>query len=359
MYKMKKLMAVALAATMVMGSSLVAFADDPTNSGSISGSGTNEGHVKKEVLNMILPTVQSGSNPFGYTMDPERLVQETDAKKYGEDFIFPEKDKDTGVYFLVGDKEYANESNALQAINKSSCAVTLTVKPKLTASAGGKDIDIATAKPSGKATKAELYLALKIGNDEEILSATEKTLTKTIAGVEENFEVDYKNNVYVYQEKETKAKPWKAMNISLTGVVSNYDVEADTTAPTVDVTWSFAKAADGAQEATDVVEYSETPAQSSVPATVTLPSSGAVEVPVTIGTNGDELTKLETSEFSGDMLATGGGYGAVYADGKITIGADMATFLMSADESALSGVSFTATFGEGEDAYTQTFKFVK
>lgn len=351
MYKMKKLMAVALAATMVMGSSIAVFADDPANSGSISGSGTNEGHVEKEVLNMILPTVPSSSTPFAYTMDPERLVQETDAKKYGEDFVFPDKDKDTGVYFLVGDKEYANESNSLQAINKSSCAVTLTVTAKATASAGGKDISLATAKPTGTPTKAELYLALKVGDDEQILGTTDATVTKTIAGVVDNFEVDYKNNAYVYQEKETKAKPWKAMNISMTGEVTKYAVVADTTAPTIDITWSYAKAADGAAEATDVVDYSETPATSSA-AAIVVPADGNATAAVTIGTDGAVPTSLVAARYVGDMFTSTNGWGATYDAATKTITFDSG---ITNDMRNGSGDNFTLTFTTEDGAsYTQS-----
>lgn len=51
----------------------------------------------------------------------------------------------------------------------------------------------------------------------------------------------------------------KAMNISLTGTVSKLDIASDTTAPTVDVTWSWAKAADNATPSTDAVEFTEGP----------------------------------------------------------------------------------------------------
>ena len=110
MRKMKKGMVVALTATMVLGSTLTAFASDagtttPVTSGSTSGAGTSEGHVDKEVVNMVLPTIASGSSPFAYTMDPERLIQETNGAKY-EDFTFPAKESDKGVYFLTGDKTH-------------------------------------------------------------------------------------------------------------------------------------------------------------------------------------------------------------------------------------------------------------
>ena len=45
------------------------------------------------------------------------------------------------------------------------------------------------------------------------------------------------------------------MNISMTGAVSAKAIASDTTAPTVNVTWSYAKAADGATAATDAVDY--------------------------------------------------------------------------------------------------------
>jgi len=257
MRNMKKIAAVVLAATMVLGSSLTAFADDPAggNSGSISGTGTSEGHVEKQVLNVVLPTVEAGTSPFAYTMDPERLIQGTDAAKYADGTTFPAEETDTGVYFLTGTNTYANTSNVLQAINKSSCAVTLTVKVKATA--GANDITLATsATPATDA--AELYLGLSVGDTVTVVSASEQTVTKTIAGSPANFEVAVVSDAYTYQEK-ADATTWKAVNISMTGAVSNHDIAANTTAPTIDITWSWAKAADGATADTDVVDYSTTP----------------------------------------------------------------------------------------------------
>lgn len=256
MKKTKKRVALALVASMVLGSSAVAFAAGET--GSVSGSGTLEGHVDKEVLNFVLPTVATGSSAFSYTMDPERLIQGTDAAKYAEGTVFPDKATDTGVYFLTDTNTYANTSNVYQAINKSSCNVTLTVKVKATASAGGKDIELASSE-SLSATDPELYLALKVGDTPQVISSTEATVTKTIAGSEGNFNIAVKDDngtkKYVYQEK-ADASTWKAMNISMTGKVNTIGVTgSDVTAPTVDVTWSWAKAADGTTADTDVVDY--------------------------------------------------------------------------------------------------------
>lgn len=267
MRKTKKMMALVLAASMVLGSSAVTFAAEgdaatPGGTGSVSGSGAVEGHVNKEVLNVILPTVPSGqASAFAYTMDPERLIQGTDAAKYAEGTVFPDADTDTGVYFLTDVNTYSNESNTYQVINKSSCDVDLTVKVKATQNSA-KDITLAAS--NGVSTTApELYLGLKIGSSEQAVSATEATVSKTLAGNRDNFiiTVDTKEDgskEYAYKEKDSTSG-WKAMNISLTGTVSKLDIASDTTAPTVDVTWSWAKAADNATPSTDAVEFTEGP----------------------------------------------------------------------------------------------------
>ncbi len=266
MRKTKKMMALALAASMVLGSSVVAFAAEgdatPGGSGTVSGTGEVEGHVNKEVLNVILPTVPSDqASAFAYTMDPERLIQGTDAAKYEEGTVFPAADADTGVYFLTDTKTYSNESNTYQVVNKSSCDVDLTVKVKATQNSA-KDITLASS--NGVSTTApELYLGLKVGSSEQAVSATEATVNKTLAGNKNNFEItvntkDDGTKEYAYKEKDSTSG-WKAMNISLTGTVSKLDIASDTTAPTVDVTWSWAKAADNATPSTDVVEFVDGP----------------------------------------------------------------------------------------------------
>lgn len=269
MKKWKRGLAVALTATMVMGSGLTVFAagedagsettPSTNNSGGATGSGSSEGHVDQEKTNVVLPTVgadNKDSTTFEYTMDPERLIQGTSGKKYEEGTVFPDKDSDTGVYFLTGEKTYENTSKALQVINKSSCDITLTVKAKATTAA--TDINLATSPTpaSGDDDDPELYLGLKVGKGTPtVLSGTDATITKTIGGKVNNFEVTLENGNYVYKEK-ADATTWSAIEISATGAVSHKAIEATTTAPTIDVTWSWAKAAEGATvDTSDLIEY--------------------------------------------------------------------------------------------------------
>lgn len=353
MKKTRKMMALTLAVSMVMGSSITAFAVDEGT----TGTGKVEGHVEKEVVNMVLPTIASGTTPFAYTMDPERLIQDTEGAKY-EDFTFPESTADTGVYFLTGEKTYANTSEVFQAINKSSCPVTLTVKVKATASAGGKDITIVNA-PSTSTTAAELYLGLNVGTATQAVSGTEATITKTIDGTATNFETTVKDKegsttgekVYAYQEK-ADATTWKAINISMTGSVNNYQIAADTTAPTVEVTWSYAKAAENATvDTADQVDYSGIPATSSA-AAIVVPTDGNATAAVTIGLDEAEPTSLTTSAFEGDLFTITNGWGATY---------DASTKVITFDYGVTGNIredntmTFTLTFTKDDGStYTQT-----
>ena len=71
--KLRKFMAGTLAATMVLGSSMMVFAADD-NTGSATGTGTSVGHVDKEVLKVTLPT--GTDSTFNYWVDPERVIVE-------------------------------------------------------------------------------------------------------------------------------------------------------------------------------------------------------------------------------------------------------------------------------------------
>ena len=294
MCKSKKFMAIALVATMVFGSCITAYAD-PVTSETQNGTGSSEGHLNKEVLNFVLPVVPAQSTPFNYKMDPERLIRETEGAKYAGVTFLPEAADDTGVYFLNGTNTYDNTSTVLQAINKSSCNVTLTVKVKTTASEGGKDIALAESDTVATEGNPNLYLGLKVGNDTTVVSGTEKTVTKIIAGVPGNFETAVVDNAYTYREK-ADATTWKAINISMEGKVSNLAIASDATAPTVNVTWSYAKAADGAQVATDVVDYSTAPAgptEASASAS-SVKVGGSVNITLPAGVTISEIQKKKT-----------------------------------------------------------------
>ena len=133
----KRILAVALAATMVMGTGLTAFAEGNPTSGTANGSGTGEsnGHVEEKVISVTLPT--SVGTTFDYIADPENLIGKTkpsegDSGKAKDGTSI--KPNSSRVYFknsaiaanaengiaAVEDAGYSAKSNYVRAINKSS-----------------------------------------------------------------------------------------------------------------------------------------------------------------------------------------------------------------------------------------------
>lgn len=337
-------------ATMAMATVMVAgniFTSIAATEATATGTGDYEGYVEKtSVFTVDVPT--AAANQFDFFVDPNQLLSTTNYARISgataNDF-----ETDTSLFFTrtpgSNVKKYGKDSEAITLTNKSSYAVNVEV---LASVSGADGIKIGTI--DNNTTEPTIQLAIVSGSESEPIGLNGGKLEGTIEGEDNNFEIKWNSSEQKY-EYGLIANPveanWKKYSFNLTGACGGtWTAEQAEIAPVVTLKWK-------------VTDPKAIPATSSVPATVTLPASGAIEVPVTIGTNGDELTKLETSEFAGDMLASGGGYGATYADGKITIGADMAAYLMGADASALSGITFTATFGEGEDAYSQTFKFTK
>ncbi len=279
MVNFKKFVALALSATMIVGGSMTAFAAAPTE-GSQDGSGSNEGHVNKEIVDVLIPTTTTTS--FAYTMDPERLITATDAAKYAEGTTFPIGDDDTGVYFLTATNTYANTSNKVQAINKGAVAQMLTVTAKLTASEGGKDIAVLTEAPDSEATTPGLYLAAKVAGVTNALSTTGSSWIINVPGNEGNYEVAVKDGAYVFQKKTSGLTPWKAADIEVTGAVTNgIAVEDGTTAPKITLTWKFEAVPQTAPSwtaNTSLSDFSDTPTAPSITAPATYSRAAASNV---------------------------------------------------------------------------------
>jgi len=244
MQKFKRLTAIALAATMIIGGSVTAFAADdsttPATSGSTTGAGTSEGHVDKKVVSVILPTIADGKAPFAYTMDLERLIQETSGEKYSG-VTFPSADSDTGVYFLSAANTYSNTSEELTVTSESSADVKLKVDVEVVSA--DTDITLVDSAPANTVTEPQLYLALKVGSETKVVKKGEKVSAEvTIAGVPGNFKTTVDNGEYVYSAIESTDSgftAWNTSKISMTGAASKASAEG-LTAPTLKVTWSWA-----------------------------------------------------------------------------------------------------------------------
>ena len=250
MRNMKKGMAVTLAAALMLGSTLTVSATGGTGatpndaatgsnvtSGSAAGAGESVGHLEKKVTNVILPT-DGDTTTFAYTIDPERLIQDTDGAGVSNADL-PAKDTDTGVYFMTDTNKYENASKALTVTNKSSHDIKLTVKAK--ASEADTDIPLAE-KEDITGTDAKLYLGLKLGDKSAAVATTEVSVDTSVAGIPENFETTFENGKYAYKEiadGTTGKKAWKSASFNMEGACTTATVASDLTAPTITVTWKF------------------------------------------------------------------------------------------------------------------------
>ena len=346
--KLKRILAVAMATTMVLGMSMTAFAE-PVTSGTQDGTGAPEGHVDKSLVNVVLPTVPAGT--FNYTMDPERLIQVTSHEKYAEGTVFPEAADDTGVYFLVGENEYANASKEMQVINKSSDAVKVDVKVKVTTA--DTDIPLATAALTDSETAAKLYLAAVVGEGEnaetKILNTSEQTVTKKLAGNPDNFEIVVEDNdgtkSYAYKQKTAGLTAWKALKFSVKGAVTkDLPIASTTTAPTITLTWSYGAVGEVTDE-TGVGTATEDAAPSIATTTYTAAETDDVNVTVNLGVGNLAATGISSITYLSPSNSTKTVAAASYSLTGTTLKIDKS--VVAAIRSAgLTSRTFTITFND-------------
>ena len=255
----KRILAVSLAATMLMGSSAVVFAAD--QEASSSGEGETQFVSESDVFDVIFPTVGENETTFDYLLDPDGLIAETKGDRYtGKAF-----DDDKTVYFLrskqvdgtvdgsAGKCDYTDKSDEIKVVNKSTEAVDLKVSAKVTDVPS--EIKMAAAKTFA-GTDTELYLGL-MGTDgttptEKAISAAGVELTASIAAdaaaYETKWDASANGGKGAYVKSLTTAAQaadyagFKSYSFQLTGVCNTAEGTdwsgLTDKAPKVDLTWS-------------------------------------------------------------------------------------------------------------------------
>ena len=251
MKNFKKYTAIAVAATMTIGSAMTVFAGDVTP-GVSEGEGSYEGgEMKYPTLTVTLPTIPAGT--YDYIADPNGLIAATSGEKYANSTFTG----DTGVFFLTstaddGSKTYTENSEAQALTNENAQDIDVTVKLEQMA-AGDSSIkyaDSADFEDTDKENK--LYLAITDGaaTDPTVaaLAGTGAATIKTmIAGVPENYEPGYVAGTgYAYTKKaEADLADWNDCSFALTGALNkNATWGDDMEFPSIKVTWSYAEHSD-------------------------------------------------------------------------------------------------------------------
>lgn len=258
MKNFKKVAAMGLAATMLMGSAATAFATE----GGATGSGDYEGYVEEtSVFSVNVPTDASATQGFDFFVDPNGLLAATDYARIpgatAADFeadatLFFTRtpvaaDADNGVEAVT---KYGKDSESITFTNMSSYAVDVEV------SAAVSGVDGITLGTVGADTTAPtIYLALVApgtdGNDATTpITASGAAVTGSIDGENSNFEVVYKEADadagteagYYYVQKtptdDDPLAPWKTYAFNITGACGGtWTSDQAEVAPEVTLTW--------------------------------------------------------------------------------------------------------------------------
>lgn len=291
----KKAMVGTVVASMVMSSSLVAFAADPTpaETGTSGGSGEIEGVVDTSVYNAVLPT--ESTTAYDYIVDPQGLIRKTNAAKYegkefGEGTVFFENVNGST-------SSYSNTSDAATIVNKSSKNLSVTVTATATPDGATGAATLATSKTFGDAnTNLEVYL----GITDSVEGSTEKALTeagaemKAVLGAapEGAYEYKYDSTTQKYSyalKSDVSAFTFADYSFQINGAANaNGTWKADTAVPAVSVKWDVDVTDDAATvETPTAVGPSISDANKTYPAS----SNTAVNVNINLG--------------SGDLAAEG------------------------------------------------------
>lgn len=238
--RLKKIMALGLAATMIVGSSVVAFADESSSpaTGTTEGTGKLEGTVDTDVFQVVLPTTDAETLKF--TLDPEGLIKATSNAAYsGASF-----EEGGTLFFQQKTNDYKSESATLTITNKSAVAVDVKLTAELT-NLGG--IAVTSDKNFADDTSASMYMAVKAGSETPITNegiTIEKTIAKAPDGA---YEYKYNSGSYSYGLKDDVSSiTFEKLDFTLVGASNaNGDWSAlASAAPSVKVTYEVSKHVD-------------------------------------------------------------------------------------------------------------------
>ena len=164
--------------------------------------------VPADVFKVILPTIPEDDTTCDYILDPQGLIELTDAKKYGgTDEVAFEHDKT--LYFKTSRTEdgrpvYDNVSNALTVTNMSSREVKITVKATI---ANSESITMSENSTfDADDTSTSIYLALTDGTNTIPITSDAAVLNAVINAPEDAYETVWDGEKNVYELTDTAKK---------------------------------------------------------------------------------------------------------------------------------------------------------
>lgn len=284
--KLKKRLAVLLSAAMVMGMTVPAGAtvlstNEVPGGDSKTGTGTIEDHLDREVANIILPTISD--NAFDFTVDPERLVQATQGARFADAGDDVDLDTmDAGVFFLVSENQYRNKTPEFKFENRSTFAIDLTVEVAAQHNKENDDLALLSFNELTNPTEPGVFLGLKVGKDtadfdsehgDAVKYDTPAKKTVSVNGIESNFKVSWNKAEGYHNIEIDNPQTWSYGKFQIEGrATEGKDITDDTSAPLINVTWSWSKYGEVAYVSSTSVSESSKSVTLTMPDGVTLSS---------------------------------------------------------------------------------------
>lgn len=235
MKKMNKVMALGLATTMLLGSTVTAFAAPGDSAEAVTGGGTGSGAaVHMDVYSVTVPTGDALTKAFDFVVDPDGLVAKTEAA-FGEDVTLGDN---AGVLFKGETKDsklqVSGTSKELPIINKSAKIVSLKIEPVVKDSTASDKYAAGYSSTkdfsgSGDDEKGLYFGLIATGEAEKALSATAATINSVILSDADEYELKATNasNATTYSYAAKDGAEGKTYNLQVTAAL-NYALPEST-----------------------------------------------------------------------------------------------------------------------------------
>lgn len=270
----KRFLAVILAASMVLGNSVTAFAtvsynDDKVSpvKGTATGQASFEGYVNEDIFVVEVPTVAAPTDKtFDFIMDPQRLIEQTSGNKYATSNTNDANRNGISTDSIsYGSLYFANRDNAGTVSQLSTSSNYLTVRNK-----GSRDVTIglkATVKNMGAVELSSnanvsdnenpsIYLAMQGADLSGNVAATQAiesvsqgaSLSTRVSGCDSNYIISVNSkNEYEYVVSDPDSVSYAGYGFRLTGACGGGDFTdwtavgkaMKTAIPKVTVTWDI------------------------------------------------------------------------------------------------------------------------
>lgn len=133
----------------------------------------------KNVISVELPDNINGENsPFNFILDPYRLLEQTDAMRYGIGSV--EEGATLLFHNSVGEYDFSRFSDRLTVTNRGDTPITVTVSASVSDLG---EIELADLNEFGRNSVGSIYLAIvdDRGNEEPILADQETSVSVELA----------------------------------------------------------------------------------------------------------------------------------------------------------------------------------